>query len=363
MLVVDPAWSFEEAVINISREHRPGGIMSGSRRNILIDVWGQLVGRNRALREFDEAISKYGSVAAASKALRATSDTLKRFRATFESLPVEPEQSKQRLRIGDVFGGWRLRTRLGAGGNAIVWHVVNGENKIGALKIPYPERYRRTVWKRMSAEIEAMTRLSHLGVLPLLDSCVSKEYNKDDLPWLVMPIAMPLSDALASSDLSSMVAAFEEIALTMKEAHGLQVSHRDLKPENLFRLGERFVVGDFGLASFPGKEAMTQEHKKLGPIYFIAPEMLNAPATADGTKADVYSLAKAFWVLVTGMNFPLPGQLRRDEDAAKVSSYINERGASALEPILEKCTATDPGSRPDMGEFAVQLSDWMKTYD
>jgi serine/threonine protein kinase len=85
------------------------------------------------------------------------------------------------------------------------------------------------------------------------------------------------------------------------------VSHRDVKPGNLYSFEGRWTIGDFGLVSYPNKEALTAEGKTLGPQHFLAPEMISNPRHADGTKADVYSPAKTLWVLATGQNYPPPG--------------------------------------------------------
>ena len=78
----------------------------------------------------------------------------------------------------------------------------------------------------------------------------------------------------------------------------------------MFLLDEKWILGDFGLATFPDKPALTQEGRKLGPLHYLAPEMLNEPTTALGGPADVYSLGKTLWVAATGQRYPLPGEHR-----------------------------------------------------
>jgi serine/threonine protein kinase len=63
---------------------------------------------------------------------------------------------------------------------------------------------------------------------------------------------------------------------TLVNLHDSDISHRDIKPDNLYLLDGNWVLADFGIASFPGKEAITEAGRKLGPMFYIAPEMLNS---------------------------------------------------------------------------------------
>ncbi len=88
---IDPDWTFEQALKELSHRHRPGGKTSGPVRNRLLESWGVAVGRERAVREFDQALAKYRSWTAAGKACRARPATLKRLREFYEGLsdPVD----------------------------------------------------------------------------------------------------------------------------------------------------------------------------------------------------------------------------------------------------------------------------------
>lgn len=124
-----------------------------------------------------------------------------------------------------------------------------------------------------------------------------------------MPIAESLKDHLGDERaLEEVVSAIHEIAVTLAALAGESIGHRDIKPRNLYWHNGRAVVGDFGLADFPGKDSITVEGRKLGPQYYIAPEMLSDAARASPHPADVYSVAKTLWVLATGQNYPPPGE-------------------------------------------------------
>jgi serine/threonine protein kinase len=158
---------------------------------------------------------------------------------------------------------------------------------------------------------------------------------------------------------TAIVAAVAQIAATLADLADEDIAHRDLKPSNLFAIDDRYLVGDFGLADFPGKAEITDNDHKLGAWGYIAPEMLNSPADADGAPADVYSLAKTLWVLATGHNFPLTGHQAADQVASRLSSQVADASARLLDPIVDLATRTEVSERPTMRQFADELRQWL----
>lgn len=123
------------------------------------------------------------------------------------------------------------------------------------------------------------------------------------------------------------------------------------------------AVSDFGLATFPSKESLTAEGKKIGPVYYKAPEMLNEAANARPGPADVYSLAKSFWVLASGQNYPLPGQFSRNFEQFRISAWVTDKRAWMLESLLDRATDPNPDRRPTMGQFADELQAYLTSRD
>lgn len=119
-------------------------------------------------------------------------------------------------------------------------------------------------------------------------------------------------------------------------------------------------LGDFGLVEYPGKEDLTTNARRLGPLGFQAPETLNDPVNAMGGPVDVYALAKTLWVLQTGLNFPLPDSISRSERLMRVSTYVDVPRVKELEAPLERATALDPGRRLGMSAFAEELVAWLR---
>ena len=257
-------------------------------------------------------------------------------------------------------GGWRRGAPLGKGGNGTVYRATRDGQEC-ALKILHPrfvgDAKRRA---RFESEIASMRACADvLGVLPLIDASVPSSGSES--PWLVMPIAQPLEEALgASPALRDVVEAISQLAETLTTMHARGVSHRDIKPDNLFRFQGRWCLGDFGLALLDGQERLTALHEKLGPMFYIAPEMLNSASTADGRPADVYSLAKLLWKLASGMSFPLPGHHLSHLPVFSLNTYTTAAGAGLLNSIIESATNAEPGARLSMAEIASSLQAWLR---
>jgi serine/threonine protein kinase len=260
-------------------------------------------------------------------------------------------------------GPWRLVSELGRGGNGIVWraeHVDSGQ--LAALKEVKTRRADREPCRRFVTEIETLRALGEFpGVLPLIDAHIPAEPKTQDRPWLVMPIAAPLSEVLAEADHASLVASFATIAetlATLKSEHG--IGHRDVKPANLYYLGGTALVGDFGLVALPDPSGLTREGKPLGPANFIPFEMLNDAGTADPFPADVYSLAKTFWVLATGVAYPPPGHQPAAAAPYRIADFRPHPQATRLDELVDRATQMDAQQRPSAAEFAAELRQWLE---
>jgi hypothetical protein len=97
MMQLIPEWSFEEALDFISERYCPGGITTGPQRNQQIAAWGQLVGRTRALAEFDLAINQNGSFTKFGKKHRISVCKLRELRDFFENLPDDLLGHEQKI--------------------------------------------------------------------------------------------------------------------------------------------------------------------------------------------------------------------------------------------------------------------------
>ncbi|WP_041366996.1 helix-turn-helix domain-containing protein [Methylophaga frappieri] len=91
-MLIDKNWCLQNAFDEINQVYYPGGLTTGPQRNRLIEAWGQLVGKTKALAELDLLVVEYGSINKMSKSVRMSPQSIKYLRNFFESLPDDFEQ-------------------------------------------------------------------------------------------------------------------------------------------------------------------------------------------------------------------------------------------------------------------------------
>ncbi len=260
-------------------------------------------------------------------------------------------------------GSWKFRKQLGVGGNGTVWQATRGGGEPVAVKVLNARflNAKDARYQRFRAECDIHSKLTgRQGILPLLDSHVPLTPSRRDAAWIATKIAEPIKGALRRETLDVVVAAIASIAETLSALHAEGISHRDIKPSNLFRLNGEWVIGDFGLADFPEKGDQTVTGEKIGPAFYIAPEMLNQAKSADGREADVYSIAKTFWVLATGQAYPLPGPQPLGYVNQKIRGILGHGRATTLDLLIARATSQNPKERPTMDEINRELRAWLR---
>ena len=184
------------------------------------------------------------------------------------------------------------------------------------------------------------------------------------IPWYVMPVAMPLRKHLKDAPTRYVVSALAELADGLADLHDSQVAHRDIKPENLFFFEHSFRYGDFGIAKFPDNSGLTTTTEPMGPLGYMADEMMRDSASSDPFKADVLSLAKTLWVLLTNQPHPFLGQYSRRGRYCLDNLLRNDRFVhESLDSLLEASTDSIPDKRPTSREFAQALRDVLAAQD
>ncbi len=258
------------------------------------------------------------------------------------------------------FGRFTVISQIASTTHSRVWEATGPDGEHVAVKELKAHRIDAEPYRRFRDEVAFHTAGPHPGVLPVLDAHVPTTPSDGDPAWLAMPIAETVRMPLGTDPpLEEVVEAVRVYADTLARLAESGVHHRDLKPDNLFRHQGQWVVGDFGLVTWPAKQSLTEPGQKLGPAHFIAPEMVEDPASADPAPADVWSLAKVLWVLASGQNYPPPGQLRIGDRATLLRNYTSHPQASGLEGILEQATRLAPSERPRMRAFAAELKTWL----
>lgn len=259
-------------------------------------------------------------------------------------------------------GPWRLEAKLGKGGNATVWRASrDGDEGPYALKVIDATKPTREQYQRFVREIGFLRSITDPdGVLPLIDAYLPEAPSKEDRPWLAMPIASRIDQALLGAPLEMVVEALRDIAHTLARLKAeAGVAHRDLKPTNLYELSGRWLVGDFGLLALPDDDPLTQTGQQLGPRHYTAYEMILDSAGADPHPADVYSFGKTIWVLATEQRYPPEGHQPAGTRGFSIADYRAHPKAETLDRLVDATTRLHPEERPTMDQVAVDLTAWL----
>lgn len=250
--------------------------------------------------------------------------------------------------------------KLGEGGNANVYHVRDNTNCMElALKELYNKSYEKKARFINEIHITEQNASTIPGIIPIIES------NEEEY-WYTMPLATKILDYVKDKTISDIVTGVIELSDTLEKLHEKGICHRDIKPSNIYYYNDRFSFGDFGLVDFPDNpDDFTKSDKGVGAIFTIAPEMKRDPKHADGTKGDVFSLAKTMWMLLSGDDRGFDGvynYLDKSHGLRYIEKYKNIHLVE-LEELLKNATDNNPSLRPTIKEFKDRLNIWLDVFN
>jgi serine/threonine-protein kinase len=252
---------------------------------------------------------------------------------TFEAPTVDDDL------IGVVLGsGYRVLARIGAGGMGVVYRVWDyGLERYAVVKMPQRAIVAHPgMLTRFEREMEAMRRMRHPAVVPVIDFG-----THDGLPFAVMPYLAggsldrrrPIRHGQPAAARSATLRHWlPTVADALDHVHAAGLLHRDVKPHNILFDGQgRAVLADFGIATLvraaasaltttaidgtaPGP-GLTTAGQIIGTPEYVAPELV-AGKPADG-RADQYALAAVVHEILGGKP-PISGTSPADTLAAQV---------------------------------------------
>ena len=254
--------------------------------------------------------------------------------------------------LADRYG---LEEVLGRGGMAVVHRARDRVlHRAVAVKVLRDTADDESDRLRFTAEARTLARLSHPGLVMVLDAGTTSER-----PYLVMELVEGQTLAQCCSgqqlDPTRVAAIGAQLADALAYAHGEGVVHRDVKPGNvLLGEGDRVKLADFGIARLIGDTVRhTQTGHAIGTAAYLAPEQVQGEEIT--TAVDVYSLGLVLLETLTGERAfpgsPTESALARLHRRPEVPGWLGEDWRR----LLRSMTALSPGQRPGAREVAAEL--------
>lgn len=276
-------------------------------------------------------------------------------RTTFESFGLSGSSCRNECAdlVGQTIDGrYTLESRLGEGGFGCVFLArQKSPNRPVAVKV---QKHAGRESHRMAKEADLLARLDDRGIARVFEagSWASPSGSRIFVAMELIPGGKPLHHFCAEKRLSvtERLALFREVCRAVSIAHREGIIHRDLKPGNILvdRHGQPRVI-DFGISKLAASEHdppdgsrrmsadVGTDHTRagafLGTPTYAALEQQSGEAT---TRSDVHALGVI---------------LKKD-----LFADLEGRMPKWLGPLVARCTASDPESRPaDAAHLAAAI--------
>ncbi|MFE1593169.1 serine/threonine-protein kinase [Nocardia sp. NPDC058705] len=261
------------------------------------------------------------------------------------------------LNPGTVVGGYRIERILGAGGMGTVYLGKHPSlPRMDALKVLSAELSRDPEFRaRFQREANLAAGLDHNNVVSV--------YNRGEEHgqlWIAMQYvdgtdaaAELARDPHAMTPLRALRIT-TEVGKGLDHAHRRGMLHRDVKPANFLLSStdgdeERVLLTDFGVAkSTDDATELTQTGSFLATIAYAPPEQLSGAALDH--RADIYSLACAFYKLLTGQN-PYPAaqpamvMMGHLHQPPPLATAVRSGLPHAIDHVFARAMAKNPAER------------------
>jgi hypothetical protein len=272
------------------------------------------------------------------------------------------------LREGQVFAGYTIVRRLGAGG---MGHVYLAQHprlpRRDALKI-LPSNLTEDLEfrQRFNREADLAASLYHEHIVGIHDRgeyqgqlWISMDYVEGTDAAKLLRSQYP--SGMPKADVAEIISA---VADALDHAHSRGLLHRDVKPANILltdpKPRRRILLADFGIAREMGEiSGLTATNMLVGTTAYCAPEQLRGNDL--DARADQYALGCTAFNLLTGV-----APFQHSNPAVVISQHlsaapplVSERRPelAELDAVIAKAMAKDPSERyATCADFASALA-------
>lgn len=243
------------------------------------------------------------------------------------------------------WGKWEAQGQsFDQGGQGQIYRVTDttGE-KIGTYILKELKNPKRI--DRFENEIQAIGSLStHQNVVQLIDSGIYRDREK---PAYVMPEAdMALDKYLSTRNFSvdELLDIFIGILSGIEHIHKEKIIHRDIKPENILVFSGVPKISDLGLCLIADAPRHTHIDEAVGPRYYMAPELEDGRHPDVSYSADIYSLGKLMYFILSKDRKIFAREKFQDGEWALHKQHVDDRFSMFTE-IFQMSIALRPLER------------------
>jgi len=224
-----------------------------------------------------------------------------------------------------------------------------------AIKVIRPELAEDADFRaRFAQEVAAARKVSGIYTASVVDADLD-----GPVPWLATSYVAGPSLAVVVAyhgplPIASVLALAAGLAEGLAAIHSSGVVHRDLKPANVLLAEDGPRLIDFGISRSLEAVSLTRTGIVVGSPGFMSPEQ--ADSREVGPPSDIFSLGAVLTFAATGVgpfgDGTTPALLYR-----VVCTQPNTSGLPGeIRPVIERCLAKDPRSRPTAAQLLAKLS-------
>ena len=252
-------------------------------------------------------------------------------------------------------GPYQLEARLGSGGMGRVYLGRSPGGRHVAIKVIRPELAEDADFRaRFAQEVAAARKVSGIYTASVVDADLD-----GPVPWLATSYVAGPSLALMVANrgplpTAAVLALAAGLAEGLAAIHAAGVVHRDLKPANVLLAEDGPRLIDFGISRSLEAVALTRTGMVVGSPGFMSPEQ--ADSREVGPPSDIFSLGAVLAFAATGIGpfgaGTTPALLYRVVCTQPDTSGL----PGEIRPVIERCLAKDPRSRPTAAQLLAKLS-------
>lgn len=258
--------------------------------------------------------------------------------------------------VGQTVNGYRVLSKIGQGGMGTVHRATSPTGEIVALKTIHPHLLTADTRRRLTREIETMSKIRHPNVARIIDGDGQAEVPFIVTEFIEGPTLTTLVRKRGPLNPLQLARLARGLGNALASMHHEDVVHRDLKPGNVMMRGDEPCIIDFGIAHVTDGTRLTQTGSVMGTPGYTPPEVLDG---ADlGINCDWWAWAVTVVFAATGRE-PFGDTRRLDALWGRIlQGKFDLTGVpEELYPQLAASLNPDPSKRPHASELQVAIND------